>query len=422
MGVLSKFFPRRHEQAQRSNSYFKTFTEYAPVFSTYEGGVYEQALTRAAIERFSLSASKLKPEMTGTSKPRIGKLFKSQPNPYMTWPRFLARCATIVECDTTCAVVPSFDQSLNVTGLFPLKFDSADIVEYEGEQWVRFSLSSGDTLTIELSNVCFLTRFQYQSDFFGGGNKPLLPTMRLIDVQQQAQEQAIRFGANIRFIGRVNGLMKDDQLEEKRRKFSEQNLSAENDTGMLAYDNTFADVQQVSAQRYTIGADEMDVIENNVFNYFGISKKILQNDFNEDEWGAYYESKVEPFAVQLGEGLTQMLFTTVEQMHGNRIMFSANRLEYASNASKRNMARDMTDRGIISINEAREMLQLPPVDGGDVRVIRGEYTNADTLGGAIAATQAHIPTSKNTDEDFDLGGDDDIYNDTDGRGTLETDD
>ena len=40
---------------------------------------------------------------------------------------------------------------------------------------------------------------------------------------------------------------------------------------------------------------------------------------------------------------------------------------------------NQVDRGILSLNEAREMLQLPPVEGGDKRVIRGEYVNVDAL-------------------------------------------
>ena len=37
----------------------------------------------------------------------------------------------------------------------------------------------------------------------------------------------------------------------------------------------------------------------------------------------------------------------------------------------------MLDRGVITLNEARAMWNLDAVEGGDVRVIRGEYYNAD---------------------------------------------
>ena len=58
-------------------------------------------------------------------------------------------------------------------------------------------------------------------------------------------------------------------------------------------------------------------------------------------------------------------------------MATANRLQYLSNSEKLNVSSQMLDRGIMSINDVREIWNLPPVEGGDVRIIRGEYYNTD---------------------------------------------
>lgn len=417
MGLLDIFRPRHREELDRVAlaPSFSTITDYAPVFSTWRGGAYEKALVRSSVEKSALLASKLKPEVLGNAKPRVRRAIDTAPNQYMSWPKMIGRLMTIYLNDTTAAVVPSLDEGLNITGLFPLKFDTAEVVEYAGEPWIKFYLAGGDTMAIELKYVCLLTRFQYESDFFGGGNGALESTLQLIDYQEQAQEQAIRNSARIQFIAKSNSMMHDADIERKRDKFSEANLSASNRSGLLIYDQTFSEMKQVEPMNYTISGDEMERIESNVFNYFGINKSILQSDYTEEQFGAFYESQIEPFAVQLGEGLTQMLYTPTERRHGNRVMFSASRLEYASNASKRNMIRDMTDRSIMTVNEAREVLQLPPVEGGDVFLARGEYKNQ--LGASGPGNQQ----SPVADEDFDLGGDDDIYNDTDGRGAKEVD-
>lgn len=421
MGLLDILSPKRRKVAAalREGSYFRSFTEYAPQFSTWKGGLYEQALTRAAVERFAVGCSKLKPECVGGAKRNVRRLFETSPNAYMTWPKFLARCATLLETDTTCAIVPSLDHNLAVTGLFPLKFDSAEVVDYDGEAWVRFYLGSGEPLAIELANVCLLTRFQYQSDFFGGGNDPLDPVMSLIDSQNQAQEAAIRNGANIRFIGKLTGMVHEDDMRKKRERFAETNLASSNKSGLMLYDATFSDVRQVDEQHYVIDSAEMEAINQSVYTYFGVNQNILQNSFDEDVWGAYYEGKIEPFAVQLGEGLTHMLFTPRERKAGNAVMFSANRLEYASNASKRNMVRDMADRGLMSINEGREVLQLPPVEGGDVRLVRGEYMDASLLEGVISLSK--VPVSDDEDEDAGAGDADEARDDTDETGSQEVD-
>ena len=103
----------------------------------------------------------------------------------------------------------------------------------------------------------------------------------------------------------------------------------------------------------------------------------MQNKAYGDAWSAFYEGAIEPFAVQFSEVMTKMLFTLREQSQGNIVMLTANRLQYMTNADKLNVSSQLLDRGVMSINDIREIWNLPPVDGGDVRIIRGEYWNAD---------------------------------------------
>ena len=431
MGFLDTFKNLvRGPRADALHKQFSTITEYAPAFSTWSGGMYEKALVRSSIEKCAVFASKLKPEVLGTAKPRVRRLVNTAPNQYMSWPKMIGRLMTILMNDTTAAVVPALNDNLDVVGLFPLKFESADVVEYAGEAWIKFYLGSGETMAIELEKVCILTRFQYESDFFGGGNGAITPVLQLMDFQDQAQENAIKNAANIRFIAAANGTMRPEDIDKKRDEFSERNLSAKNKSGLMVYDNTFESVHQIEPYSYTISDSEMARIEANVYNYFGINGDILRSDYSEEQFGAFYEGVVEPFAVQLGEGLTQMLFTQRERTAGNRVLFSANRLEYASNASKRNMIRDMLDRRIMTINEGREILQLPPVPGGDVFIERGEYVSFDKDGNVLTQTGGRLvgpdgiieqPGSTLGDNDSDPGGDDDEYKDNDTRGEKEVD-
>jgi hypothetical protein len=361
--------------------YFKTFTSYSPMFTSYNGGVYELELTRSAIDRFATACSKLKPEITGTANPRIARAIRTSPNAWQTWPQLLYRLATILECDTTAYVVPELSQAdgVTVTGLWALKCDTAELVEYHGEPWIRFHFAAGDTAAIELSNVCVISKFQYTSDLFGEPNR-LNDTMKLLAAQGDAQLQAIKAGAAVRYIGALVGQVREDEIEKKRDRFSESNLSANNASGIMLYDQTFDKVEQVKPYSYAISSEEMGRITASVYNYFGTNEKILQNSYNEEEWNAYYEGKIEPFALQLGEGLSKMIYTPQQRLR-NQVSFSSNRLEYATSPSKRNMIRDMIDRGIFCIDDAREILQMPPLPNGEgqKRVIRGEYIDTSTM-------------------------------------------
>ena len=127
----------------------------------------------------------------------------------------------------------------------------------------------------------------------------------------------------------------------------------------------------------TVNAAQMTAIKSSVYDYFGVNENILQNKFDAETWSAFYEGAIEPFAIQFSEVMTKMLFTLRERSQGNLIVATSNRLQYMSNADKLSVSAQMLDRGIMSLNDVRAIWNLPPVEGGDVRIIRGEYYNAD---------------------------------------------
>lgn len=394
MGLLSRFFPRRDAvpQGPPPPTGYRTFTEYAPAFQTWDGTLYEQLLTRTAVERFSVACSSLKPEVVGSprTKPRVRAMFESVPNDYQTWPTFVGLVATRYEADTTAYVLPELDRDLNVMSLHSVKPLYVEVCEYKGEPYGIFHLASGGVIVIEWRFVCILAKYQYVSDYFGGGNLALDPTLALMDAQRQAEELAVKNGARIRFIGQVTSLTHEDDLRKKRDRFAADNLGPNNRSGLMIYDSSFNKIEQIKEDRFTLDPDEMSRIENNVFDYFNTNRNIIQNSFTEDQWNAYYEGKVEPFAVKLSEGLSNILFTPVERRHGNRCMFSSSRLQYASNGTKRAIVSDMVDRGLMTINEGREILQLRPIEGGDVRLVRGEFYQVDEQGNVVV-TSGGIP-------------------------------
>lgn len=349
-----------------------------PYTTGWQGSMYQQVLVRSVIERSALAFSKMKPEIKGNARPSIRRAIETAPNQFQTWPQFLYRVMTLYLNNTTACVVPTYKPGTDIqNGFYPVPLVSAEVVDYGGEYWLRWSMPDGDQRAIELKYVAVLTRFQYQSDWFGDGNI-LASTLSMLKAQEQAQLQSINDSAKIRFIGQLQGQVREEDMSKKRDRFAKDNFSEDNETPLLLYDNTFTSIDQLKAQNWTIPSEEMERIENNVFDYFGINRKILQNAYDENAWDAYYEGILEPTAIALGDAMTKATFTMRERPN-NVIMFSANRLEYASAASKRNMNRDMTDRAIMTINEGRELLQLEPIEGGDIFILRGEYKVGHTL-------------------------------------------
>lgn len=380
----SIFRPKQAKESQAAlkgaEAYFKTITGYEPVFHTWEGAIYESELVRSAIDARARHISKLKFEIMGAAQSQLQTKLRQGPNQWETWSEFLYRVSTILDNQNTCFITPIFDKDMKITGYYPVMPERCSIVEYDGLLWLRYKFAHGDYAAVELRKTAILTKFRYKRDFFGTDNDALNTTLDLININNQGIKEGVKSAATYRFMAQLNNFTKHEDLVKERERFSEENFSKEaKGGGLLLFPNTYANIKQITSTPYTIDKDQMALIQTNVFNYFGVNEDILQNKAYGDSWAAFYEGCVEVFAIKFSEGLTKAMFSERERANGAQIMLTANRLQYMSNADKMAFTNDGLDRGMLSVNEAREVWNLPPVEGGDVRTIRGEYKNADDL-------------------------------------------
>lgn len=376
MGLLQRLFGKQPEPI-RVDGIYRLLDGYVPHFRTWGGQIYESELVRAAIDAKARHFSKLAVTIQGSAKPHLQSLLKRAPNEFQTWGQFLYRLSTILDVKNTAFVVPVLGEYGETTGIFPICPDEWELVTVKDEPWIRFKFAHAETLAIELKQVGIMTRFQFKNDLFGESNRALDDTMDLISIQRQGIKESAKNAATYRLMARVSNFTKADDLAKERQRFDKENFQ-NGGGGILLMPNTYTDIKQLQQQSYAVDADQLKTIKESVFDYFGINEEVIQSAAYGDKFAAYYESKIEPDAIQLSDVLTRMLFTAREQAQGSGIFFTANRLQYMTNADKLNVSANMLDRGIMSINEIREIWQLPPVDGGDIRIIRGEYYDANS--------------------------------------------
>lgn len=383
MSLFDKVFGRRPRPGKepapaQSAPAFKTFTAYRPVFTTWGGQLYESDLVRAAVDTLARHSAKLEPTFQGTAHPKLRARIKSEPNPFQTWSQFLYRTRTILEVQNTAFIVPVLDSRGTELGWFTVLPSSCEAVEVHGEPWLRMRLQSGDWASVPLDEVGVLTRHQYRDDLFGETNGALNPVMELLQMQRQGIEEGIQNGATFRFMAQLGTLADPEDLAQERLRFNANNLRDESG-GLLLFPAEYKSIQQINQQGYHVDAAQMEMIRQSVFDYFGVNGSVLQNSVYGDKWAAFYEGAIEPFAIQLSEVMTAMTFSQRERTNGNKVFFTSNRLQYMTNSEKTNVTALLTDRGIFSRNEARAVWNLPPIEGGDDYVIRGEYKAADSV-------------------------------------------
>ena len=379
MGLFDFFLKDRPKVNEKQKVQpFKMINGYEPKFTSFGGEIYESELVRSAINARAIHISKLKINILGSARPALNNKLMKAPNQLQTWSQFLYRFSTILDVHNTAFIVPVFDKYGEQSGIFCPLPTRTTIKLYGKTPYLVYEFNWGERAAIELELCGIHTKFQYKSDFFGESNQALFPTMDLIHIQNQGINEAVKNSASYKFYAQSNNFSKADDLAKERLRFSEENFSKEaKGGGLLLFPNTYQNINQVKPNSYPVTAEERKLIEENVYRYFMVNEDILQNKAYGDAWSAFYEGAIEPFAIQFSEVMTKMLYTLREQSQGNEVMLTANRLQYMTNKDKLDVSSQLVDRGVISINDAREIWNLPPVEGGDVRVIRGEYWNAD---------------------------------------------
>ena len=387
MGLLDSIFrpdKNRAEQEALKNARatFKTLTAYRPAFTTWRGAIYESDLVRAAIDARARHISKLKVEIHGAAKPGLQSKLRQGPNQWQTWSQFLYRVSTILDASerSTCIIVPVLDEYLTVTGYFPVLPSKCEVVDFKGEPWLRYNFAHGQTAATPMKDCAVLTKYQYKNDFFGDGNGALDETMKLVHIQNEGIEEAVKNSATYRFMAQVNNFTMADDLAKERKRFTQENLVADAEAGgLLLFPNTYQNIQQIKNTPYTVDAAQMELIKTNVSNYFGVNERVMQNLATGDELDAFFNGAIEPFAIQFSEAMTKAIFTERERAQGSYLIANANRLQYMSTTAKVQMAKELLDRGVMTINEARELFNYADMEGGDVAPIRGEYKATDDL-------------------------------------------
>lgn len=378
MSLFDYIFKNRPKTVGTYEGRYKLLEGYSPHFTKWGGELYESELVRAAINARATHISKLDVAFQGSARPALQRKLKAAPNTFQTWSQFLYRLSTILDVHNTAFICPVYDEYGEPSGIYCPLPNKCEVVQYNNVPYLRYTFQYGESAAVELEYCGILTKMQYKSDLFGESNHALFPTMELIHTQNQGIEEGVKASASYRFMAKLTNFAKASDLAAERKRFTEENLKQDDgNSGILLFPNTYSDIKQIEAKPFVVDAEQAKAIRDNVFSYFGVNEKILTNEFDDKVWSAFYEGAIEPFAVQFSEVMTKMLFTLREQAQGNNVTATSNRLQYMSNADKLNVTSQLLDRGIFSLNDAREIWNLPPIEGGDVRIIRGEYYNAD---------------------------------------------
>lgn len=384
MGLFNRLKDNREERKniQRLESKFKLLTGYNSVFTTFKGGLYEMGLTRSCIDKIATQCSKLHPVINGNKNYNsLNILLQNKPNKLMTTQQFLYRLITILLVENNAYIIPIFENSMTmkIIGFYPARASGSKIVKYNGVDYLVYQIDNKEYV-VEYDFAGVLRRHYYKKEYLGESNSAIHSTMDLINTQEQGIKEGIKSGAMIRFLARLGVVQNPESISAEQKRLKDEQLSMENNGGILIFDSKYSDVQKVDSKPFIVDKENMDLIKNNVFDYFHMSEEILQNTASEDQWNLFYEDVIEPIAIQISQVLTNMIIKQADIAKGLNVVLESTKLQFISNNTKLNVSQQLFDRGILSTNQVMDIWNLPHVpEDEDKRYIRKEYTEVNNL-------------------------------------------
>ena len=363
--LFKKIFGTENNIGNQQAQEFRLLNSYVNVFNEYENPAFSRdATVRSIIDCIARHCSKLKPMhvITAEGKTELAKdldynfLLQYRPNPYMSTADFLYKIVSKVYLLGNCFIKIVRDDSGNVTALYPLDFSMMQLKEVGGELYCMFTFADGHRANISYNDVVHIRRNYASQEILGDNPSDILAReVALLNTCKKSIENEVKNATAMRGYLKYTTMVKEKDKAKAAQDFN--SIANNNGIGVLDADAEYIDL---SAKPVSANKEQLEFLRQDIYRAFGISEKILNGDYDENQWQAFFESVIEPLAIQLGLELTTKLFSRAQVALGNRIVVDENRLQYASIEHKADIAYKLLPQGILTIDEAREMLNMPP--------------------------------------------------------------
>lgn len=381
MRIIDRIF-KKNDKSQVST---RLVNESVGSFSVFSGDAYSNDIYREAVDAIARNAGKLKgshvikyadhERVDGDCK--LNRLLQVRPNPYMSAYDFLYKLVTRLFLYNNSFAYMDRDDKGNVKSIYPVTASHVDIYsDASGSLFCGFMLKTGKQVLLPYSDVIHLRRFFNNDDLLGSDNMAILPGLELAHTQNEGVVSAIKAGASIRGILSFTQIMSPTKLKEEKQAFLDDYFSMSNDGGIVAVDQKM-DYKPIESKPTLLDADQAKEIKIKIYDYLGLTEEIVNSSYNEDQFSSFYESTLEPIAVALSQEFTAKIFNDREQAFGNSIIFESGRLQFTSNKTKVELIAQLMPMGLLTINQALEILNLPSVTDGDKRILALNMIDAD---------------------------------------------
>ncbi len=352
-------------------------------FFSYDGKLYRSDLIQSAIRPYANHIGKLiAKHIQNENINHVAqiKFLLEEPNDMMTMQQLISKAMWDLKLSGNAFVHISFEGGMPVA-LHNLSPNNVDAVKDKRNQvYLRMYFGDGTERDIPYKHVIHLRGNFSENEIFGDNPaSTLVDSMEVVHTTETGIKNAIKNSSVIRWLLLFKQSMREDDIKAKAKEIQKTFMSLESDFGGVAAVDAKYDLKQVKDE------SNLYLPDNHVQNtfiarikaFFGVSDAIINNTYTEDEFASWWEAECAPIVKQLSEEFTRKMFSRNQRSHGNKIVFDTGALMFASYKTKLGLTQ-LADRGVLSLNEYRSILNLPLMKE-DRFIIRREYGGLDEV-------------------------------------------
>jgi HK97 family phage portal protein len=358
-------------------SRYKMVTERGNGFYSWDGRLYHSDIVRACIRPKTKAIGKLiakhirnDTEGIKTNPEAYIRFLLEEPNPYMTGQMMQEKVSNQLSLNNNAFILIIKDDYGYPSELYPIPCSGVEAIYVNNELYLKFYFVNGKTSTFPYTEIIHLRDDFHDNDIFGESpGDALSMLMETINTIDQGLISAVKNSAIIQWLLKFSTTTRPEDLKKNAKEFADNYLNIDSESIGVAAVSSTADAIRIEPKDYVPNASQTDRTKLRLYAFFNTNEKIVMSTYNENEWISYYEAVIEPLAIQMSGEYTRKIFTRRERGFGNKIIFESSNLTFASMQTKLAL-QAMVDRGAMTPNEWREVLNLSPVDGGDKPIRR----------------------------------------------------
>lgn len=381
--LFNMIFGNKSQTNTVTKTELQLLSGYNAKFTTISSNIYDSKVARQCIDRIATHCAKLIPKHIQDSignniKGEINFLLQNEPNPLMNTYDFIYKTISILYTDSNAFVYIAKDKDGFITGFYPVLALNYDLLQDRSNNlYLKFNFVNGKEYTLPYLELIHLRLFYNKNDIFGTSNKLLLTDIESAHTASEGIKNAIKTSNNLKGIIKYDAVLKEKDIKASKEAFVRDFLNLENESGIAAIDGK-GDFKEINLKPITLDKDQLERVNYNIFDYFGISEKIVNNSYSSEEWNAFFEGVIEPRAIQMSGAFTNKIFSYKARRDGHKIVFTTNRLQYASLSNKINLIKVAGAFGLLTKDDGREILDMAPLGGEEGKKILQSLNNIDS--------------------------------------------